>query len=56
VFYAAAGHITYTGTSSVNGYTSIIADTITFTGNSVLKNNYTGLASGSPIRNGALME
>jgi Flp pilus assembly protein TadG len=56
VFYAADGHIQYTGNSSVNGYTSIIADTITFTGSSVLKNNYSGLSTGNPVRNGALME
>jgi hypothetical protein len=56
LFYAKAGHIQYTGNSSVNGYTSIIADTITFTGSSVLKNNYTGLSTGNPVRNGALME
>jgi hypothetical protein len=56
VFYAAKGKFTYTGNSSVNGYTSIIADLISFTGNSTLRNNYAGLSTGNPVRNGALME
>jgi len=56
LIYARAGRIEFNGTSSVNGYTSIIADTIAFTGNSVLKNSYQSLSSGGPIKNGALIE
>jgi hypothetical protein len=56
VFYAAAGKVDYTGTSSATGYTSIVADTIKFSGNSTLKNDYSSLPRGNPIRNGALME
>ena len=56
VLYAAGGNIDYTGNSSVNGYTAIVADTIKFSGNSTLKNNYSSLPRGNPIRNGALME
>ena len=56
VFYAAGGKFTYTGNSAATGYTGIIADTITFTGNSTLRSNYSTLTNGNPVRNGALME
>jgi len=54
--YMKQGNLQFTGNSSANGYTNIVADMITFTGSSILRNNYSSLADGSPMRSGALME
>jgi hypothetical protein len=54
--YVPIGKVTYTGSSSANGYTAIVAKTIEFTGNSNFKSDYSTLANGSPIKTGALVE
>jgi len=48
--------LTYNGNSSTNGYSIIVADKWIANGNSNLKNNYTSLASGSPIKGLVLSE
>jgi Putative Flp pilus-assembly TadE/G-like len=48
--------VSYSGSSSSDGYTIIVGDTISVSGNSVLGDNYSSLANGSPIRSTALYE
>jgi hypothetical protein len=50
--------LTYAGNSAVSGYTFIIANTITMTGNSAanLGNNYSSLSNGSPVKSTTLYE
>ncbi len=48
--------LTYNGNSSTNGYSIIVADKWIANGNSNLKNNYTSLANGSPIKGIVLSE
>jgi hypothetical protein len=48
--------LTYTGNSSVNGYSIVVADKWVASGNSNLKNNYSSLANGSPIKAPVLSE
>jgi Putative Flp pilus-assembly TadE/G-like len=50
--------LTFVGNSSSGGYTFLIADTITMTGNSStsLGNNYSSLSDGSPVKSTALYE
>jgi len=50
--------LNYTGNSSGSGYTFLIGDTISVTGNSsmAIGNNYSSLANGSPISSSALYE
>jgi Flp pilus assembly protein TadG len=49
--------VTYAGSSAVNGFTLIVADTLTFTGNSSVGNNVTScLANGSLIKDAALVQ
>jgi len=50
--------VKYTGNSGGSGYTFLIADTITVTGNAsmTLGNDYSSLANGSPIKSSALYE
>jgi Flp pilus assembly protein TadG len=48
--------VTFTGSSSSNGYTILIGDTVSVTGNGKLSANYSTLSGGSPIRSTALYE
>ena len=48
--------LTYTGNSTTYGYSIIVADKWIANGNSNLKNNYTSLAKGSPIKGLVLSE
>jgi hypothetical protein len=48
--------LTYTGNSSVSGYSIIVADKWIDSGNSALGNNYASLANGSPIKGLVLTE
>jgi hypothetical protein len=48
--------VTFTGNSSVNGYTIVVADQWVDNGNTQLGNNYTSLANGSPIKAPVLSE
>lgn len=50
VLYFPNGSVTFTGNSSQNGYTNIVAQTITFSGNNTLKNDYSTLQDGAPMR------
>jgi hypothetical protein len=58
VVYFPTTSLTYTGNSGGSGYTFLIADSITVTGNSsmTIGNNYSSLANGSPIKSVALYE
>ncbi len=47
--------LTYSGTSGSNGYTLLVADTLTINGNASVGNNYSCLANGSLIKNAALV-
>ncbi|HTY55961.1 MAG TPA: pilus assembly protein TadG-related protein [Candidatus Binataceae bacterium] len=46
----------YVGNSSGNGYTLIVADTVSFTGNASLGDNYSSLTNGDPIVSNALYQ
>jgi Flp pilus assembly protein TadG len=48
--------LTYSGNSSVNGYSIVVADKIALSGNSSLGTNYSSLTGGSPIRGTILAE
>jgi hypothetical protein len=49
--------VSYAGSSAVNGFTLIVADTLTFIGNSTVSNNVTScLANGSLIKDAALVQ
>jgi len=49
--------LSYAGSSAVNGFTLIVADTLTFVGNAIVGNNITScLANGSLIKDAALVE
>lgn len=48
--------LTYNGNSSINGYSIVVADKWIANGNSSLKNNYTSLSNGSPIKGIVLSE
>lgn len=48
--------LTYSGNSSSNGYSIIVADKLLANGNSQLGSNYTSLANGSPIKAPVLSE
>lgn len=58
VVYFPTTALKYTGNSAGSGYTFLIADTITITGNAsmTLGNNYSALSNGSPIKSSALYE
>jgi hypothetical protein len=55
-FYFPTTTLTYTGNSSSSGYSIIVADKLIASGNSQLRNNYTSLANGSPIKGAVLSE
>ena len=49
--------LSYAGASAVNGFTLIVADTLTFVGNSNVGNDITScLANGSLIKDAALVQ
>ena len=48
--------LSYGGNSSVNGYSFVVADKLTVSGNSTLGINYSSLAGGSPIKGTVLVE
>jgi hypothetical protein len=54
--YFSTTNVTYSGSSSSGGYTIIVADTVTISGNSKLSDNYSSLPGGSPIKSTALYE
>jgi hypothetical protein len=56
--YFSTTSIKYTGNSSGSGYTFLIADSITMTGNTSLTigTNYSSLSAGSPIKSSTLFE
>ncbi len=54
--YFPTTNLTYLGNSSLSGYTFLIADKITITGNSKVGDNYSSLSEGSPIESSALYE
>src|SRR5208337_2840411 len=58
VLYFPTTDLTFTGNSSSTGYTYLIADTITLTGNTAMTigNDTSSLADGSPIKSSALYE
>jgi hypothetical protein len=57
MYFSTTG-LTYLGNSASSGYTILIADTITITGNSsiTIGNNYSSLSNGSPVKSTALYE
>ena len=54
--YFSTTDVTYSGSSSSGGYTIIVADTVTVSGDSTLSDNYSSLSDGSPIKATALYE
>jgi hypothetical protein len=57
VIYFPTTPLSYAGSSAVNGFTLIVADTLTFVGNASLGNNITScLANGSLIKDAALVQ
>jgi len=56
IIYVPKGLVTYTGNMDGTGYQSIVADTITFTGNSTMSSDYSTLADGNPLKTGVLSE
>ena len=48
--------VSFAGNSSANGYSFVVADTLTVSGNSSIGNNYSSLTGGSPIRGTILAE
>ncbi len=58
VVYFPTTAVTYVGNSSGSGYTILVADTISVSGNASLfiGNNYSSLADGSPIKSTTLYE
>lgn len=48
--------LTFNGNSSSNGYSIVVANSLTLVGNSSLGNNYSSLANGSPIKSTILAE
>ncbi len=54
--YFPTTQVTYSGNSSVNGYSIVVADKLVITGNSTVSNNYSSLTEGSPIKGTILAE
>jgi hypothetical protein len=54
--YFLTTQVTYSGNSSVNGYSIVVADKLAISGNSTVGDNYTSLADGSPIKGTMLAE
>jgi hypothetical protein len=54
--YFSTTTVTYSGNSSVNGYSILVADKIAINGNAAVGDNYSSLANGSPIKATILAE
>ena len=54
--YFSTTNVSYSGSSSSGGYTIIVADTVSVSGNTTLSGNYSSLLNGSPIKATALYE
>jgi hypothetical protein len=54
--YFSTTALTYSGNSSSTGYTIVVADEISVSGNSTLGTNYSSLTGGSPIKGTVLSE
>ncbi len=54
--YFSTTSLSYSGSTGTNMFTLLVADTLTFTGNSTVGNNYSCLASGSLIKDAALVQ
>lgn len=52
--YFSTTALNYAGNSSANGYTMLVADTLSITGNSYIGTNYSSLADGNPIKSTVL--
>jgi hypothetical protein len=48
--------LSYAGSSAANGFTLLVADTLSFLGNSSVGNNYSCLGTGSLIKDAALVQ
>jgi hypothetical protein len=48
--------VSFAGNSSASGYSFVVADTLTVSGNSSIGSNYSSLTGGSPIRGTILAE
>jgi len=48
--------LSYVGNSSISGYTLLVADTLSISGNATLGDNYSSLANGSPVSSNALYQ
>src|ERR1700683_3764719 len=55
-FYFPTTALTYSGNSSTSGYSIVVADKFTLTGNAAIGNNYSSLSGGSPIKATVLSE
>jgi Flp pilus assembly protein TadG len=55
IYFPTTG-LNFSGNSSSNGYTILIADTVSVSGNSNIQSNYNTLSDGSPLRSTALYE
>ncbi|HEY9157722.1 pilus assembly protein TadG-related protein [Candidatus Binatus sp.] len=54
--YFPTTQVTYSGNSSVNGYSIVVADMLVVSGNSMVSNNYSSLTDGSPVKGTVLAE
>jgi len=54
--YFSTTNVDYGGNSTSGGYTIIVADTVSVKGNSTLRDDYSSLPGGSPIKSTALYE
>lgn len=54
--YFATTTVTFAGNSSASGYSIVVADKLTLSGNSSIGSNYSSLAGGSPIKGTILAE
>jgi hypothetical protein len=54
--YFPTTNLSYSGSTGANMFTLLLADTLTFTGNSTVGNNFSCLANGSLIKDAALVQ
>ncbi|MGH7923223.1 MAG: pilus assembly protein TadG-related protein [Candidatus Binatus sp.] len=54
--YFPTTEVTFAGNSSANGYSIVVANRLTLSGNASIGSNYSSLANGSPIRSTILAE
>jgi hypothetical protein len=53
--YFPQGTLQFTGNSSLTKFTIMVAQKISFTGNASVSSDYSGLSTGAPIKNGAVV-